>query len=389
MAQPEGPDIMSGAAWRQFCSRLADVGEQLLEPGFPSSPQDRAEGYRHLANQVACWLTYAVGSSDAEAPLLFRHNDLVYRWGGPNIDQNSRRTVISGAHSYRLSGSMGSCEEFALQVKHGEMHTGDAGIDATLWASDLGLGPGDTFAITISADASQDPTLRISPTAKLLHVRDYYYRWTPAEPAAFILERTDHSPIPPAPLTPARVEEMLDVAAGQVENSIRYWRDYQEQLRSETELNEFSPPGLVAEGVADMYYAHSFIRLAPGEALVVTVAPDEAAHWNLQLYSRAWYESLDFANRITHTNEALVERRPDGTAEVVISARDPGVVNWLDTEGRAEVMATSRWTRPGSVPSIATRVVALDALPAAAVTPEQRQAQIARRRSHVAWRYHT
>src|ERR1700712_5722701 len=117
MAQDAGPDVTSGEAWRKFCARLADVGEQLLDPGFPGSPQDRAEGYRHLANQVACWMTYAVGSSDAKSPLLFRHNDLVYRWGGPNIDQNSRRTVISGAHDYRLSGSMGSCEEFAIQVK--------------------------------------------------------------------------------------------------------------------------------------------------------------------------------------------------------------------------------------------------------------------------------
>jgi hypothetical protein len=389
MAQPDGAAVMTGEAWRQFCARLAAVGDQLLEPGFPASPQDRAEGFRHLANQVACWMTYAVGSSDAKSPLLFRHNDLVYRWGGPNIDQNSRRTVISGQHKYRLSGSMGSCEEFAIQVKHGEMHTGDAGVTGTLWASELGLTAGDTFVITISADPADEPTLLINPTAKLLHVRDYYYQWATAEPAAFVLERTDQSGEPPAPLTPDRVSEMLEIAATQVETSISYWRDYQEQLRSESGVNAFSPPGLVAEGVADMFYAHAFIRLEPDEAFVVTVSPVEAAHWNLQLYNRGWYESLDFANRLTHTNEALVETRPDGTADLVISAVDPGVANWLDTEGRAELMATSRWTRPASTPSIDARVVRLEDLPAPTVTPDQRRAQIDSRRAHVAWRYHT
>jgi hypothetical protein len=119
------------------------------------------------------------------------------------------------------------------------------------------------------------------------------------------------------------------------------------------------------------------------------VSPQEAAHWNLQLYNRAWYESLDFANRVTHTNEALVSRRDDGSAEVVISATDPGSANWLDTEGRVELMATSRWTKPGGVPSIEARVVKLAELPAPTVTPEQRRALVDRRRSHVAWRYHT
>ena len=393
-ADPELTDpVLTGAAWRAFCERLAVVGEQLLEPGMPDSPRDRAEGYRHLMNQVACWMTYAVGSSDPQNPLLFRHNDLVYRWGGPNIDQNSRRTVISGRHKYRVSGSMGSCEEFALQIKRGEMHTGDAGIDATLWASDLGLGPGDTFSITLSSDPADEPTVLISANASLLHVRDYYYQWASAEPAAFVVERTDQTGEPPAELTPERVQDMLEMAANQVESSIRYWVDYQEDLRAQTPANVFSTPALVAEGVAGMYYAHSFIRLAPGEALVIDVAPGEAAHWNLQLYNRAWYESLDFANRITHTNEALVTRGADGTAQIVVSATDPGTANWIDTEGREEVMATSRWTRPPGVPQISTKVVAVADLPSVGlppiVSPEDRQAQIAQRRAHVAWRYHT
>jgi hypothetical protein len=389
-----GEAVTTGAAWRRYCERLATLGEELLEPGFPGDPTGRAEGFRHLLNQVACWSTFALGSSDPQRPLLFRHNDLVYRWGGPNIDQNARRTAISAAHTYRISGRMGACQEFAIQVKHGEMHTGDAGVHATLWASDLGLNPGDEFVITVSANPADEPTLLIGPTANLLHVRDYYYRWEAAEPATFVIERTDTDGPPPAALTPEGAARMLDLAATQVENSIRYWRDYQEDLRAATPLNTFSVPGLVPEGVADVYYAHAFIRLDPPEALVIDVRPDESAHWNLQLYTRAWYEPLDFPNRVTHTNEHLVARYDDGSARIVVAATDPGVANWLDTEGRTEIMATSRWTKSaGGVPSIATRVVALTDLPRLGlnpdITPERRQAQLDRRRSHVAWRYHT
>jgi hypothetical protein len=382
----DAPGVVTGSAWREFCDRLAAVGDELLGPEFPGSPQDRAEGFRHLANQVACWTTYALGSSDPASPLLFRHNDLVYRWGGPNIDQNARRAVISGSHSYRLSGSMGSCEEFAVQVKRGEMHTGDAGVDGTLWASDLGLGPGDSFDITIGPQP--DATLRTSATANLVHVRDFYYHWTSAAPASFALERTDRDGEPPPPLSPERVADILEIAATQVENSIRYWRDYQAGLRAETGPNRFSEPGLVAEGVADMVYAHAFVRLEPDEALVITVSPDDAAHWNLQLYLRHWYEPLDFANRVTHLNEVMVEREPDGSARLVIAATDPGVPNWLDNEGRAEVMATSRWTKCHTPPTIDSSVVKLGDLDhSGQVSTEDRRAVIARRASHVASRY--
>ena len=40
--------VLSGAAWRKFCADLADVGDMILDPGNPSSPIDRAEGYRYL-----------------------------------------------------------------------------------------------------------------------------------------------------------------------------------------------------------------------------------------------------------------------------------------------------------------------------------------------------
>ncbi len=146
MAMNEG-DIMTGVGWRQFCERMAGLGERILAEDFPSSERDRAEGFRHLANQLCCWLTYSIGHTDASYPQLFWHNNLVYRWGGPNVDQNARRAVIAGDGTYRISGNMHACNEFILQVKKGEMHTGGSVITGEARASDLGLGPGDDFEI--------------------------------------------------------------------------------------------------------------------------------------------------------------------------------------------------------------------------------------------------
>ncbi len=390
-----GDDLMTGAAWRELCDRLGALGDRILGDDFPSSPRDRAEGFRHLANQVACWLTYAVGHTDARHPLLFRHNDLVYRWGGPNVDQNARRAVISGDGTYRVSGRMGACEEFVLQVKAGEMHTGDARICAETSASRLGLGPGDAFEIVLSAHEHPGNWVAIDADANLVHVRDYYFDWRPEEPATFAIERLDTQGEPKVAPTPAAVAAMLEEALRQVEGSILYWNEYQAGIRAEQTTNAFGTPAFVAEGVQDIRYSHAFVALPAGHALVATVDPRDADLWDVQLYSRGWYESLDFPNRVTSLNHRQARHDGDGRIRVVACADDPGVPNWLDTEGRDEVMATMRWWRAPATPSVTTKVVALtelrDHLPpdTPVVDADMRARQRRARAMHVARRCRT
>src|ERR1700730_5846516 len=102
--------VVTGEAWRAFCERMGLPGGRILEGDFPDSDHARAEGVRHLASQVACWLTYALGSTDPTHPAFFRSSDPVYLWGGPNVDQVSRRALIAGVGTYRISGEMGSWE---------------------------------------------------------------------------------------------------------------------------------------------------------------------------------------------------------------------------------------------------------------------------------------
>jgi uncharacterized protein DUF1214 len=394
------PDVMTGAAWQDFCRRIGALGERILADDFPGATgsdreRDRAEGFRHLANQVACWLTYAIGHTDARHPLLFRHNDLVYRWGGPNVDQNARRAVIAGDGTYRITGTMGACEEFVLQVKAGEMHTGDARVCAETSASRLGLAPGDAFTIMLSATEQDGNWVEIAPDANLVHVRDYYFDWQAREPATFAIERLDTQGEPKVPLTPARVEAMLSEALRQIEGSIVYWRDYQEDVRATQERNTFGAPAFVPEGVHDILYAHAFIALGAADALVVEVDPSDADLWDVQLYSRGWYESLDFPNRMTSSNHRLAHRDADGHIRLVVAPVDPGVPNWLDTEARDEVMCTMRWWRAKGMPLVHAELVRAVAvrehLPADTphIDAPARAEQTRRRAAHVARRYRT
>jgi hypothetical protein len=355
--------------WREFCDRLADLGEGL-----------EGEGVRHLANQVACWMTYSIGYDDPTHPVLFRSSDPVYQWGGPNADQVARRARIAAGGVYRISGRMGSCEEFILQVKRGETQSGGAGVALEVAASSLGLGPGDDIELVLSSTEphTSGTWLPLDPEASFVHIRDYYFDWQAAEPATFVIERLDTQGLAgPRPDAGA----LLETATREIEHSMTFWSGYQDRMLGDQPPNTFSPPAAAARGVQGVHYSHAGVALAPGEALVVELDPGSAPLWDIQLYSRPWYEALDFANRLTCLNHALIEPGP-----IVIAGSDPGGANWLDTEGRAEVLCTVRWWRAATAPVVDAQLVPLTDLD---LPPVDRREQIRRRSAHIAWRYRT
>jgi hypothetical protein len=228
-----------------------------------------------------------------------------------------------------------------------------------------------------------------------VHVRDYYFDWLPAEPATFVIERLDTQGVSKPALTAARVSEMLDAAAHEIEHSTVYFRDFQARMRDTQEPNRFGVPDVSGRGVQDIIYSHGFVSLGDDDALILELDPQDAALWGVSSYTRAWYEPLDYATRVTSRNHRQVVADEDGRVRLVLAGRDPGSANWLDTEGRAEVLTTARWFRPPKPPSIRAEVVPLAELgrhlPAGhpMVDTDARRAEIASRTAHVGWRYRT
>ena len=140
--------------------------------------------------------------------------------------------------------------------------------------------------------------------------------------------------------------------------------------------------------------ARADFELEPDEALIFRMFPTGATYQAVHLRDM-WNSSLEYSNRQTSltTDQAYLD--PDGSYWMVLSAQDPGIQNWLDTEGRPEALTTLRWFWPHDdvVPQPTTRVVKFDEIPDAlpADTPifdaEARAAQLRARRQHLAWRF--
>ena len=382
------------AAWRELCRRIESLGEEVLRAPYPSAPADGPEAIAHLADQVACWLGWAVGHTDTTAPFFQRSNDLVTQWGGPNQDNAYHHARIDASRRYRVSGRMNSCEDFVLTLRAGFMHNEVWGTRATITASERGIGPGDAFEVLLGGAGGDPAWTRIPEGVKIVSLREYYLDWRAAEPAVFTIECLDDVPAPPRP-DGEEVAAKIREALSQVQDSITYWNAYLNEHRAKGRDNAFALPMKLAKGLGVARYAFCFWDLAPDEALCIETDVPDARYWNLQLATLGWFEPVDPIHRITSINQAQARVDSDGRLRAVVAHTDPGVPNWLDTGGHRQGLLTFRWFWPRSDPAPSTRVVKRGELAgwmppgSPRVDAAARRAEIRARKQHLAWRFRT
>ena len=364
--------------WRAACDRLVALAERVTRPPFPVDGPERAQAVHHLVQQLVCWLEWEVLHADPARPAFTRQNDLHLQWGGPNADNAYRHARVAPGCRYLVRGRMHSCSDFSLVTRAGFMHRAVWGTLTETSGRDLGIGPGEEFEVVVEPPDG----------AVMLTVREYYYDWVEDEPATFTIELVDGDPPAPPP-----IEQRLVHAVDQVEDSLIYWDDYMRARRAEHTDNVVGPPSKVAKGLDAASYGFTFWDLSPRDALVVESEVPDARYWSIQLYGMAWFELLDTVGRQVSLNHTQAHVDVDGKVRWVVSSRDPGVPNWLDTEGRRNGLCTYRWfwaaTRPQPTGVVVPVDAVRDVLPADVplVTPADRAATIAARRRHLAWRF--
>ena len=395
MSPPRVPNPRSEIdSWKHFCRRIEALGERLIQDDFPNRPEDRAEGIAHLADQVSCWLGWAIGHCDTTAPFFHRNNDLVTQWGGPNQDNAYHHARIDPKRRYRIRGRMHSCESFVLTLRVGFMHMPEWGTKATITSQERGLGPDDDFEILLGGDGTEAEWTAIPDDVTTVSLREYYLDWQTRDPALFTIECLDDVPTPPR-IDAAGVGEKLERALDQIEHSIHYWNDYMKEHRAAGTDNEFASQLAVAKGLGAARYSFCFWNLEPDEALYIETNVPVARYWGIQLATLGWFEQVDPVHRISSINQEQASISPDGRLRLVLAHQDPGVPNWLDSGGHRDGLMTFRFFWPEEEPQPRTRVVRLRDLPdllppdTPRVLPAERAAEIKARKAHLAWRFRT
>ena len=356
--------VVTGQAWREFCDALKAAGDVVLAADAPQGAFDRAEGFRYLSRLTRAALETFVENADPLAPTLLRTAHETVKMGADNPDNLYQNAPISGKHEYRIRGTRGTVHYLGFGTQAGNYGaTGSLETTGYLEAGELELDAKGNFEITISVRKPQSGNwLPMREDSSTLVVRQTFLDKKAEQPAALSIRRID-GPHQPRYLSARALDRGLRASGRFVAGCAKLFHAWATSMTPSTNaLPEFdSSVAKAAGGDPNIVYYHSYWRLAPDQALVVEVTPPECDYWNFQLNNH-WMESLDYRYFPVTVNKHTAKHGTDGSVRIVVSARDPGVDNWLDTCGHDRGTMCWRWIRPQQRVTPTTRVVAIDDL---------------------------
>ncbi len=359
--------IVTGRAWDEFCDRLKLAGAALHHHSAPHDPFNQAEGIRYLTRLTRGGLEAFIEYGDPAFPVLRRTAHETIKLGADNPDNFYFNAQISGEYEYRIRGKRNTVHYLGFFTQNGNYGTtGGLSPCGALEHTAMTFESDGSFEIILSREPRGLNWLKTDAQTSLVMVRQTFldrYREVAAEVTIENLDGRKH----PQPVTPALIDEGLQTASlfvgGAATLFARWAQGFQ---RHPNTLPLFDPEtSNKAGGDASILYYHSYWKLTPEEALVITVKPPDCDSWNFQL-NNYWMESLDYRYFTICINKASAVYEADGSVRVVVARRDPGIPNWIDTCGHDEGTMLWRWYRVKegvTAPQPSCRVVKMEEFP--------------------------
>jgi hypothetical protein len=308
------------------------------------------------------------------------------RWGIDNPDSVYRVVPISGDERYEIRGRVG---EHRMTENYFTLWDADMGTVDVLDGRRMQVDDDGSFVITVDSDPANGRPNHVRSTAAAheFYVRDVLLDWGRDDPNAFTVQRLGGPPATPA----LSLDEQAEATARMMAHFANFTGKLSHGMYKSPE-NHFSLAWTADHTGAmrnQVYVAGRFV-LAPDEAFVVDVSDGGAEYFTVPL-SNIWGTTLDVLDRTGSLNKAQSLANEDGTYTYVIAAQDPGVHNWIDTDGLLEAILTLRmaeFPEGGARPDLSARgrVVKLDRIDSELpdlprVTPDERASQLAARRT--------
>ena len=317
------------------------VGKDISPEAWGARFDEMIEGYTFNCVMQAV-------NSDANYPKVFGHwEGPPHEWfgikvpdsragGGDNPDNNYSIFPVDGRAHFELHGRRFSpgTADIPFTVQNYTLAT----LGSLDW-QDVVVNADGSFVITLDPEpANGRPNhiqTRIGATQVL--IRDSRADWRQI-PNAYRIRRLDHPAVPP--LTP---DQMADRAAELMMSEVPmyFWLM---RTFANLPLNVISKPiemGGIG-GLVSQQGSWARLHLADDEAFVVTTGTGGAAFRNLVLQD-SWFRTLDYWTRTSNMCSAQAIPNADGSVTYVISIRDPGIHNWLDSGGLHDLLVLHRW----------------------------------------------
>lgn len=377
--------------WNELVEAIRLLPGQMLEklpPDCRLDPQIVQEvGRLALETLVSCGIDTLGG--DADFPAFLPALGQVLNVGQPNADTIYRATRIDGKGTYRLRGRKGSLN----QVKIGQIIAQGAlpgNVDLYLDVNRLPVDENGDFDVLISAEkpeGHEGEWWQLHPEANKLMVRMVSNDWLNEEDPTFSIERLDR-PMGRGRPSAQSIEANLRALPQFMKGLGLLIVDHVDLMRRDGYLDRFKEFSFHSiGGLTGQFYYEAVFDLTENDALIIETPVPEICPYRSLILTNEIFETIDWTNNHSSLNGAQSPVDADGIWRVVVSMKDPGVKNWLDTAGNQTGIIQGRWTDCDSTPIPSIRKVPLAEvtrhLPegTAMVTPQERDAIIRERRA--------
>jgi len=382
------------AAWDDYYASLETARQEVEACPRFDNPAHRAQAYYLLMEAQAMAYNWVLAPR-LNNPRIFTHTAwITYLYSLPAncSDFIYSNMPLDGRYRYRLRCRFGDVRMMMLQVFNGPM-----GIPSAQCTGHYEFLPSqdgeDMVEIVLSADKQEGNWISLDRASRFNMV---IFR------RVILVGDTDPGDLQIEMLdtyegydetSEAAVAERINLATefqlATVRNYMLNFYDFVSSLSGGKQNAWGVVPGNQMGSIAGSSactYAFMNVDLEEDEALLIEMTPPrESIYWGYQLYD-VWSKSFDFMHRQTDLNMESIHIDGDGKARVVVSLKDPGVANWLDTTGRFQSSMAYRNYRSTDAFDQRTEVVKIadlkDKLPSDTkwVSPQERKTIAAKRR---------
>jgi len=257
---------------------------------------------------------------------------------GENVDNTYGVIPVDGHSRYELHGlrmnpATGDCPIHVAGNLSMSINISALGIRDTEFNDD------GSFVISVGPEPSNGRKnhLQTAPDARYIFIHDGRMDWDQI-PSAFQIHRLDP---PTAP--ELSVEQRAQMAARFIHDEVapNFWFKQLAYAVHENTLT-LSEPSDFFGGQPSQRLCRGHIRLKEDEAFVFTVEPGGAQYFNVILHDW-WLMTLNYWDKQSTMNNVQAAANEDGSYTFVISINDPGIYNWLDTNGLEATLLLMRF----------------------------------------------